>query len=172
MASTNKTANLGLPQWEASDPFSRTEMNESFQRIDSEAVRRRLFTVEVKEDAEGLELDFSGVDLARYAFLVINFDLSDYRDRHFLINNYTESHYVEFTGSASSRSFLTMKGGTLQVNYLGDEVTTRSEASPTFGRVSWDWLKDDRLRTITFIKEEGKMCFTAGDKIHVWGELK
>ena len=35
MASTNHTQNYNLPQWEPTDPFSRAEFNDAFQKIDT-----------------------------------------------------------------------------------------------------------------------------------------
>ncbi|MEG2382139.1 MAG: hypothetical protein RSB39_01025, partial [Oscillospiraceae bacterium] len=69
MASTNKTANLGLNQWVESDPFLREDANADNSKIDAavQGVRGqisampyvKLFDITTTSDVTQIDLDFS-----------------------------------------------------------------------------------------------------------------
>jgi hypothetical protein len=70
--STNQTANLGLCQWEATDPVIRTDFNSDNQKIDAAMGALpyvKLMEVTVTETADVLEVDLSDLDLTKYMYL-------------------------------------------------------------------------------------------------------
>lgn len=80
MASTGKTKNLGLCQWEAFDPFLREDMNDTLKTIDTEietrTTKKKLFDVTVEESVPALELDFTGIDTNQFMELEIFLNLN------------------------------------------------------------------------------------------------
>ncbi|MBP8640856.1 MAG: hypothetical protein KBI01_08170 [Oscillospiraceae bacterium] len=74
MASTNKTANLGLNQWVLSDPLLMEDMNSDNQKIDAavaEQTYKKLISITTAANAQQIDFDLSGIDLSKYASLRI-----------------------------------------------------------------------------------------------------
>ena len=72
MASTNKTTNLRLNQWEGSDPILRTDFNQDNTKIDQAVAARALvrLTGETLTAAAGtITVDLLNYDLAQYEAL-------------------------------------------------------------------------------------------------------
>jgi len=82
MASTNKTSNLGLPQWERTDSFEAADMNSAFNRLDT-AVKEakdislklyKLFESDVASSSQSVvSFDLSEIDLGSYIALIFAF---------------------------------------------------------------------------------------------------
>lgn len=74
MASTGKTPNLGLCQWQLSDPFLMEDMNEDNRKVDAAVAAIpyvKLLDVTTVADAAQVELDLSELDLSGYSKLEI-----------------------------------------------------------------------------------------------------
>lgn len=73
--STNRTANLGLSQWTATDPVIRTDFNSDNQKLDTAiaALQQmpyvKLMEVNVPSNVNMLEVNLSSIDLTQYAAL-------------------------------------------------------------------------------------------------------
>ena len=74
MASTNKTANIGLNQWVLTDPFLMEDMNADNRKIDA-AVGSisfvKLMDVTTSANAVQVDIDLSGIDFTKYARIEI-----------------------------------------------------------------------------------------------------
>ena len=74
MASTNKTANLGLNQWVLTDPLLMEDMNADNQKIDSAVAANpivKLISVKTAANAAQVDFDLSSIDLTKYSALKI-----------------------------------------------------------------------------------------------------
>lgn len=74
MASTNKTANLGLNQWVLSDPLLMEDMNEDNRRIDAAASGNqyvKLLDVTTSANAQQVDLDVSKIDFTKYVMVQV-----------------------------------------------------------------------------------------------------
>jgi len=71
MASTNKTANLGLSQWEATDAFSREDLNSDFKAVDKALGGQmvKLADITLEADSISVTVDLSDIDLAGFVEL-------------------------------------------------------------------------------------------------------
>ncbi len=72
MASTNSTPQLGLNQWVGTDPVLREDFNADNLKIDmalSNLPSEKLFSITVEEAIGEIELDFSEIDMTKYACL-------------------------------------------------------------------------------------------------------
>ena len=73
MASTNKTANLQLNQWVLTDPLLMEDMNEDNRKLDAAVGASpyvKLMDITSAANAQQIDLDFSGIDLKKYASIV------------------------------------------------------------------------------------------------------
>ena len=74
MASTNKTAKLGLNQWVLTDPLLMEDMNADNQKID-EAVGAlsyvKLMDITTAANAQQVDLDVSAIDFTKYAMIQV-----------------------------------------------------------------------------------------------------
>lgn len=74
MASTNKTANLGLNQWVLTDPLLMEDMNKDNQKLDAAVGANpyvKLMDVTTAANAQQIDLDVSGIDFTKYAMVQI-----------------------------------------------------------------------------------------------------
>lgn len=75
MASTNKTTNLRLNQWEGTDPVLRTDFNQDNNRIDQAVNARALVRLEggtLSAGAGAIQIDLLDYDLTQYEALQLN----------------------------------------------------------------------------------------------------
>ena len=74
MASTNKTANLGLNQWVLSDPLLMADMNADNQKIDTAfgmSVFSKLMDVTTTANAQQVDLNVSSIDFTKYSMIQV-----------------------------------------------------------------------------------------------------
>ncbi|NLH00495.1 MAG: hypothetical protein GX488_01105 [Clostridiales bacterium] len=79
MASTNKTANLGLNQWVLSDPVLMEDFNADNLKIDAAVSANpyvKLLSITTTADAQQVDLDVSLVDFSRYSIIQVITDAS------------------------------------------------------------------------------------------------
>jgi len=164
MASTNKTANLGLNQWEAADPVEREDFNADNAKLDA-AISKRLEWVlmgeYVREDASGtssFSLDVSGYDLSEYLFVAISFPrVNTYAEIY--LNSVTDT-YVGYVDDGSVCFMLTMKDGD---HYPVLISARRGQVDSRYARV---FVKD--VKTI-MVRADGGSSFGGHLKAQVWG---
>lgn len=99
MSSTGKTTNLGLNQWELTDPFLMEDFNEDNAKIDEalgevdskiaaaaeQSAFVSLMDVKLTAASRSIELDFSNIDLSQYASLEM---------RMYLPHSHTDKTYL------------------------------------------------------------------------------
>jgi len=130
LASTNKTANLGLSQWEKTDPFSREDLNADLAKIDRAAgvQRTKLIDRTLTEKAQTVELDFSGLDLSEF----IGLELFTPCQISYLLN----SKQIEMEHTNSSGSWQSCSGCASEIGHF-KLINNRSIAS-TAGMIHSD----------------------------------
>lgn len=159
MASTGKTKNLGLCQWEATDPFLREDMNGDFARID-EAVGSRL-ELELLRDLElntrlmnQVDIDVSDVDFGSYMFFIVDFRYV--QGCYFRLNNFN----ISTVENGAKYIFLPLK------NPSSNAACVRiREQSITAGFCNLAYSKIDTIRLVCYND------FTHADttKLAIWG---
>ncbi|MEG1165194.1 MAG: hypothetical protein RSD68_02195, partial [Oscillospiraceae bacterium] len=126
MASTNKTANLGLNQWVESDPFLREDANADNSRIDAETKRLqaqldaapyvKLFDVTTTADARQVDLDVSGIDFSKYAMVQL---FSNAVSRKIdSSNNSSQNIRMQINGGGGRRTLSGNSGNEIEENYV------------------------------------------------------
>jgi len=168
MSSTNKTANLGLSQWEASDPFTREDINGDFRKIDGafgERTRKKLFDVTVTEPVKILQFDLRDVNVEQFHELIIYSDFANTnRSKGLRLNGYAENHYF----SAGSATQFCAKGGhntltlgrTVYYNHalgIGNYECLEREYAPTL----------ETLEIFIDLEED----LSVGDRVSIWGVM-
>jgi len=170
MASTNKTANLGLSQWEGTDALSREDLNSDLRKIDEAAERLpvKLFDVSVSSGVQTVQIDFTGMDIEQYAELDIYVD-SEHRDFYYTLNEVREEgKYQYYYGSNSSTdSKIDMMSGTARLGitkgmfYLGHDYC--------LNRYKMTRANFPALNSIEICYGYANPQFKVGDRVAVWG---
>ncbi|MEG1166411.1 MAG: hypothetical protein RSD68_08355, partial [Oscillospiraceae bacterium] len=104
MASTNKTANLGLNQWVLSDPLRMEDFNEDNRKVDAALGAQpyvKLMEATTVAGTKTVELNLSGINIADYLsfrlYRVSNFKSGS---MFFRINKITKPYmYLNYDGS-------------------------------------------------------------------------
>jgi len=108
MSSTSKTANLRLNRWEGTDPVDFADLNEDNRIIDENIGRRKLIDITAEETGT-LQLDFSGIELDKFAEFIF---LSNVKNRNIgmQINGYTEKKYIrlDYYGNIQNSESITL----------------------------------------------------------------
>jgi len=169
MSSTNKTANIGLPQWVKSDALEMTDFNGAFAKIDEAFVklpRQKLGYAEVKEEGLNLiEFDLSGVDTDQFAEFDIFADVStqyvpmringENQVGDYFIHDENQTNMIRvFSGPGKLYS---MK---LIFRYLSPLNTTSSYVYKT---------TIPSINSIQFCPQNNDSNFAVGERISVWG---
>lgn len=98
MASTNKTANLHLNQWVATDPVLREDFNADNAAVDTafgNILFRKIREIRLAQNAMAFEIDLSDIDLDDYAELQLRITLDTAED-----NNADEDTCIYFNSTA------------------------------------------------------------------------
>jgi len=162
MASTNKTANLGLSQWVASDAVEMVDFNEDNRRIE-EAMGKRLeweLIMEQKmdrqQDVKVISLDVSGIDFSKYAVIVMSFALAD--DCQLYLNDRTDiAAHIYRSSTVFGFPF---KNSSLIVYLFGNKSTVFN--------VGGDTIRYSQLTTLNLTKH-GEANFTSPFDFKMWG---
>lgn len=159
MASTNKTAHLGLCQWVETDPFLMDDMNDTLKTIDKElAPRLKLELLRDWElnarDVSQLELDVSDIDFGSYWTFVLIFRQTQSCTLRFNTSDITTAFDKE------KFIFLPLKEADTFANYIA--VDQSSILSGYRG------INYSDITTINLLKINN-MSFLNPTKIRLWG---
>jgi len=177
LASTNKTANLGLNQWEAMDAVEMVDFNADNVKIDAAVgeLRGRGESPWVKLDEKSYSshaytymLDLSGIDIDEYIELIFRLDVSGIQDMFMEINGKFDNVYNVLTpgASASAESRITMGRG---VNRLSiSQYCMVHRADEEFRITTMSRHDFPKVSTIK-IGSSNNAGFRAGEGITVWG---
>jgi len=108
ISSTNKTANIGLNQWESTDSVLREDFNADNQNLDT-AINAipyaKLFDITTTANTQQVDIDVSGIDLSQYTRLEFHLEInsSHTSDSYalFRINNSTSGYYAQSSPSGA-----------------------------------------------------------------------
>lgn len=172
MASTNKTPNLGLCQWEATDPFLREDMNEVLQKIDQaigNMPRKKLFDVTISHTPISfMEFDFTEIDVEQFGELNIFFSFAEDR-KYMRMNNVTGSNAYSYSssGGGSSTDRISISTGTSRLSITPQKFIHQIDGSSQTELMHRSMFPSlDSLQIICYDTEKG---FAAGDRISIWG---
>jgi len=181
MASTNKTANLGLSQWEAADAVQMADFNADNAKID-EALGGlmaggsspwvKLMDVEVKQDNSKVSLDLSRIEAEGIMALEIYADLNgDYNYSMLLNGDRGDKYSYQSAGSSTIRTadFLPLESGSTEISILGRSIFLYSYTSTVYYTMSRTDFPE--LVSLDFLSEIDRGLVT-GDRIVVWGLKK
>lgn len=174
MASTGKTKNLGLCQWEATDPFLREDFNEVMRKIDAavdDVISKRLFTVRITGPTPSVVLDFSELDLNDYAELEIRSSTVDGSSKYLRFNGVSAEKYTfYYTGGSYMTDKATLPAGCCKLSvqpsryrlelYYGDNSYTMDKAY------------FPKINSVEIFGSSTTNNFVVGDVITVWGLRK
>jgi len=121
MASTNKTANLQLNQWVLTDPLLMEDMNEDNRKLDAAVGASpyvKLMDITSAANAQQIDLDFSGIDLKKYAMVQVyayNLKFTPFNTATYLyakLNNGGASLRTVPDGTISDQAYIAYAGVT------------------------------------------------------------
>lgn len=171
MASTGKTKNLGLCQWEATDPFLREDFNEVMRKIDAAFDRDRLFAVTVTGPTPSILMEFSGVDINDYAELEVRFSLSDSYARYMRVNGVSDTKYIYYyTGGSQNKNSVDVYSGRYRLIAQDRHLSFKSVNGGNY--FSMDRSVFPSINSLTFFGSSTTSNFAVGDVITVWGLRK
>ena len=179
MSSTNKTPNLGLCQWEATDPFLREDMNGDFAKIDEAIGRlndaieslshRELFSVTIEEPTVAVFLDLSEYDTDEFAELLLFFAFKD-GSKYMRANGVSDAKYVHIysSGSSNAEKIPISSSSSSRINLY---PTHFFYYTPTSGIYGYRMPRADfpKLQSLEIYGSSTKSNFSVGDRITVWG---
>jgi len=167
MASTNKTANLGLSQWEASDAFTREDLNADFRKIDGAAaylpVKLADLTIEAQTQSITIDLSDKNTDQFEEVIIYANFE----EMKSLRVNGVETKSY----GAASASSYSEQPCMPLYPGRSRMSVTRACFVYHTDGsHVIYTMQRTNfpSLNTLVIYANEAKF-FSVGDRISVWG---
>lgn len=168
LASTNKTANLGLSQWEAADPFTREDLNGDFGKIDEAAfyLPVKLVDLTVEEETQSITFDFSDKDLDQFGEIVFYADLK--QSKNMRINGIESESYYGYSANTPSSNAICMalNQGTSRLSVTGTRYIYHTDY--VFRFYSLNRTVFPKINTLT-VFGEGSDLFSAGDRISIWG---
>jgi len=170
MSSTNKTANLGLPQWAESDPVEREDFNSCISMIDDAIGRKRLFDFIVAEQAQLIQLDLSGIDLDNFAELELYLYVKD-KNFYMRFNEYAESNYECLSYNSSRSRYDKISIHPLTVHIVMGKERFYAVSEMSFWRYEMDRSTLPRINTVELFYT-GDTTFDKGDRVTVWGVLR
>jgi len=161
MASTNKTANLGLSQWEAVDPFTREDLNANLQKIDEAVCGRMRFDVLADltiepQNVSVISVDLNGANLSEYALVFVSTPSINY------CSLYVSTSY---TGTVSQ-----MESGTLVILFpLKNGENSVKSITTAMGTltIGTSTTKYADISSFEFVGSSDK--FKSGGKIRITG---
>jgi len=160
MASTNKTANLGLSQWQAKDAFTAEGMNGDLRLIDAafdhrpEILLLRALTIAPeKGSVEMAEVDLSDINFGEFYFFIIEIGWAENADMYFNGEKLTSAPY------RSMFYFAPMKRPNVETLFLRVYDTTLSS-----GQIS---TRYGNINKLGFYKNG--TAFNSYTELRIWG---
>jgi len=169
MASTNKTPRLGLSQWEASDAFSREDLNADLLRVDEAAsgTRVKLFEAVVQQQVTTMQIVLPDFEMSDYAELIVSLDCRG-RDLCIRVNGNTSDYryYLE-PDSMKSDTRIPVRNAVSRFSLMGNRLIHRNDM--LFRCDIVDPL--EKINTMELYTEKDKTGYYIyeGDHITVWG---
>jgi len=162
MASTNKTANLGLNQWVTSDAVRMADFNEDNRRID-EAMGKRLELVLLREfnlapvEAAQIDMDLSDIKFEDYMFVAM--DVISMSTCHMYFNNEIGSTNMGQVDTRCRFFFFPLRNGNSVAYYIKFNVTLTTGGGGSYF---------NKLNMINFVRV-ADTCFPINTSIKLWG---
>jgi len=169
LASTNKTANLGLSQWEASDAFTREDLNADFGKIDGAAFYMPVKLADRTADAQTQSITFDLSDKNLDQFDEIEFYADLKREKNMRINGVETSSYSNYTVASNFHGVgnnMMLYPGISRMSITKKQLV----CSPCHDYVTYtmDRTVFPSLRTFEIYGNESNPL-SAGDRISIWG---
>lgn len=177
MASTNKTAHLGLCQWVETDPFLMDDMNDTLEKIDT-AVGSRL-KLELLRDislppqtVKQIDLDVSDIDFGRYMFIIL--DAPSIRISLLRINGSTDGSYHIYDNSTNnSNGIIEFDSNSRVFLYpLGNPDSPVSATMLRTFRFICGYSKNttySQINTLTFAVRYSDETYNIPTQVKLWG---
>jgi len=172
MASTDKTTNLGLPQWAANDPVERKDFNDCFSTIDGNIGRKKLLDYTVAEKTNTIQLDFKSINLEPFAELWFYFKIGS-NGIGMRFNNYSGNVYMNMatnTENTTSNNKIQLFPRTAQLIIGRDNYYVSSAMTGWLYVVSKGHIS--RINTVELFYEGSNTFFNPGDRVSVWGVFR
>jgi len=171
MATTNKTANLGLSQWEGTDALSREDLNSDLRKIDEGIGRVRLIDKTVTSQTASVQISLSSIDLEKFAEIIFYIDSSE-ADLCMRINgnsgkNYHCTYFDGYSLEAVDKIRVAPHSAHIFLGRARHYVW--AEIRPWFTAVYKDTFP--QLNYVNFF-HESNVNFEEGDRITVWGVMR
>ena len=178
MASTNKTAALGLNQWVLTDPFRMEDFNEDNRKIDTAVARKSEF-IKLKEittttgGVSQIDVDVSDIDFSAWQAVLIDVQTSisscmrvnnSYDSCSFIIlgNPQYYSGRIGYLAKNSRAVFPTCRSA-----YLSVSVLCMGSGTLSFGGTSAVRFRD--VKSVNLIPETSGNSFDSGAVFTIWG---
>lgn len=168
MSSTNKTANLGLPQWEASDAVEMADFNDCLAKIDMGIGRWKLLDHVVSEQTATVQLNLSAFSPEKFAELCFCFDLND-SGLYMRINGVTgECYHCTYYSGSSGQALdkMTLSPNIAHIFMGRNRYYVRPET--TLQHYVLERREFPYIYYAELFRPDG-VYFEAGERITVWG---
>jgi len=165
MASTNKTANLELPQWERTDSVEMEDMNAAFDKLDTviketqDSRLRAELLLDLSIPASNLNVisvDVSGIDWTAYKFILVSFPKLRTATVYLNENNTNLGNFMESCYFFCFPAFM----GDIQAPFV---IVFNYETQVTTARVKFSDIKN------LYLKAFGDAKFDVETQIKMWG---
>jgi len=170
MSSTSKTENLGLSQWEQTDPFSREDLNSDLQKLDTAAAYLpvKLLDFVLEEDAESFQLDLAGngINADDYDELIMYLNIENGRSQCIRINGLSSSIY-EYALNSSNSTYMDICPGKLRIFPTRSLYHLQLDTRTTHRFIKRTYVTS--VRTIQFLHSNDGYTYKAGDHIRIYG---
>jgi len=172
MASTNKTANLGLSQWEASDPFSREDINGDFRKIDaimSDYLPEKLLDYTVEEQTQSVTFDLSDKNLDQFREIVFYADMNQSKDMR--VNGVDTNSYNKVSPSSDGglRNYILLNPGKSRMSVTRKRLVYDTDFD--YSTTLMERTNFPSIRTFLVYGTE-KNLLSVGERICIWGIRK
>jgi len=169
MASTNKTTNLGLSQWEGTDAFTREDLNADLGKIDTALAYLpvKLLDVTLTEATQLVQLDLSDIDIDQYQELILYYN---YNQEYICMRaNGVSNNVYLFTNSDGSNyeNYMILQPGLSRMSITKGKYVNCNETQVRINTLSRTHFP--RLNTLEIYGIDGGPLLEAGDRFSIWG---
>lgn len=188
--STNKTEKLNLHSWVEDDYVLREEFNENFAALDATQTRFKLAEINITENCDEIEIDFSDIDFSDWDYVEIYAKpvcVATSAYVYIYVNNiktssytYTDYNSSQMSGTESCMFAFTSYGSSNATanNYLkhaischSKPVTIKTELESNKYRSKISSLSSvSNISSFNYVFSSATNSFAAGTKFIIYGE--